>query len=332
MCIRKQYKLGGNQSMYANVKANRKKNRVRNNLIKVLLLFLFMLTMFFIINTIISRKNSMSLKNLDINLYISCADDASKGKLQVNWKYLAAINGVRYKGDFSKTNVEDLRKLADLFVIDNDNKAEGNKYKLRTFEEVLNILTFNEDSKKKANNYLVKLKNVGLIRSNLDDNSQNKKFIEELKPEAINIYKKYGIFPSITIAQAILESGWGKSDLTVNANNLFGIKADSSWKGKKVSMKTSEYYDKTINDYFRVYDNKIQSITDYGDFIYKNKRYKENGVFASTYYIEQAKAIEKAGYSTKENKKGEKMYAELLINIIRENNLQIIDHEAQIKN
>jgi len=60
---------------------------------------------------------------------------------------------------------------------------------------------------------------------------------------------KSGILPSLTVAQAIWESGWEKSKLTVNGNALFGIKAGSGWAGPRVSCKTFEYYDgKTRTD------------------------------------------------------------------------------------
>ena len=55
-------------------------------------------------------------------------------------------------------------------------------------------------------------------------------------------YKEYGILPSITIAQAILESGWGKSQLALHHNNLFGIKADYRWSGAIATMVTKENY------------------------------------------------------------------------------------------
>ena len=82
----------------------------------------------------------------------------------------------------------------------------------------------------------------------------------------------------------------GKSDLSVKANNLFGIKADSSWKGESVSMTTSEYYNDVIQDKFRQYKNKADSVDDYGKFLVENDRYEKNGLFDATQYIGQAKS------------------------------------------
>ena len=67
---------------------------------------------------------------------------------------------------------------------------------------------------------------------------KQKKFIEQISKGAISGWRKYKVLPSITIAQAIIESGWGTSGLTVNAKNLFGIKANSSWTGKVYYCKT----------------------------------------------------------------------------------------------
>lgn len=73
--------------------------------------------------------------------------------------------------------------------------------------------------------------------------NEQKSFIERVGKLAAADMQKSGVLASLTIAQAILESGWGKSGLTVKANALFGIKAGSSWKGRVYSAKTQECYD-----------------------------------------------------------------------------------------
>lgn len=280
----------------------------------------------------IGKNKHINLKGLNKKLYVQAADNASKGKLQVNWQYLAAIDGVRYENDFSKTTNESVNELANMFLKKNstDSKIKNTKYSLVDLDVVLSNLSFEKKQKERVYNYIADLKYVGITKENLN-NASKQQFIKELYPDAIKIYNQYGILPSITISQAILETGWGKSDLSAKANNLFGIKADSSWKGKKVKMTTSEYYNQKIVDEFRAYDNKQESVKDYGQFLNNNKRYKQSGVFQATYYIDQAKAIEKAGYSTVENDKGEQTYAELLINIIQEQNLQLLDFQQEMK-
>ncbi len=278
------------------------------------------------------KYKDINLDGLDTKRYIQAADSASEDKLQINWQYMAAIDGVRYKNDFSKITDESLNELANMFIEKNSisSKIKNNEYRLVELDEVLSKLSLNETEKEKVRHYIENLKYTGTQKNTLNDSSKQD-FINELYPQAAEIYDKYGVLPSISISQAILESGWGKSELSAKSNNLFGIKADPSWKGKKVKMNTSEYYNKKIIDDFRVYDSHEDSMKNYGEFLNNNKRYKQSGVFEATQYLKQAKAIENAGYSTVQNDKGEEIYAELLIGIIQEQNLQLLDYECEMK-
>lgn len=79
-----------------------------------------------------------------------------------------------------------------------------------------------------------------------------------------------GLLPSVGIAQAALESGWGRSGLTIRGNALYGIKATASWKGKRLVCDTFEYYDGDRvdgPDCFRAYDSTLDSINDYVLFL-----------------------------------------------------------------
>ncbi|WP_010237329.1 stage II sporulation protein P [Clostridium arbusti] len=147
-------------------------------------------------------------------------------------------------------------------------------------------------------------------------------FINTVAPAAEDTYKKDKIFPSVTLAQAMLESGEGTSALTKKANNLFGIKA-FSWPGKIIQMPTRENY-KGINvvimGKFRAYDNWTQSVEDHGSFLVNNNTYKKHGVFAATSYTAQAKALQSAGYATDPG------YAQKLIGLIKEYNLNQFDN------
>lgn len=152
-------------------------------------------------------------------------------------------------------------------------------------------------------------------------------FINSVKNSAIFNYNKYNILPSITIAQSILESNWGESELSSKYNNLFGIKANNAWKGEYVNIETSEYYNQVITDKFRVYKTKSESIQDHAKFLSENPRYKK--VFTKTTYIEQAEELQSAGYSTVSDKSGNLTYKNLLIEIIQQYNLQLIDSYLQ---
>ena len=262
---------------------------------------------------------------IDVSKYITLVDEVSENKVQVNWKYVVSIIAVENKNKIKNISDDKIKNTANLFIEKSDNG-----YKLNSLDNVLNKLNFTDKEKERVNDYIDQLKYFGLTPYRLKEDSKYTKFIEELKDEAIKNYKEYKILPSITIAQAILESSWGESDLAQIYNNLFGIKADSSWKGEYVTLETFEFYDTKIEDKFRVYSNKNQSIKDHAKFLVDNQRYKKYGVFEAKTYIEQAYALQNAGYSTAEDNSGQKRYAKDLIELIRQYNLQLIDSEIKI--
>lgn len=114
--------------------------------------------------------------------------------------------------------------------------------------------------------------------------------------------KGSGISPLIILSQAYLESGAGRSALATKFNNFFGIKADKSWQGKKVNLKTQEFENGkfvTKLQPFRVYNSPADSFADHIKFLKTNRRYKNAGLF--TYpdnFEKQADTLQKAGYAT----------------------------------
>jgi peptidoglycan hydrolase-like protein with peptidoglycan-binding domain len=146
-----------------------------------------------------------------------------------------------------------------------------------------------------------------------------REFINSVKEGALKGYSEFGILPSLTIAQAILESGWGSSGLSQKANNLFGIKAFSSWTGKKITMETAEWYgDKKqiIKAEFRAYDSFNYSIEDHNKLL-SNSRYKPLGECMD--YKAACQKIYECGYAT------DPKYTEKLIRIIEDNRLYEFD-------
>lgn len=300
----------------------KKKNFFRGIVVFYLIVFITIAS-YTVISKYIAKFAHINLNELNITLYIETADEASDGKGQVNWKYLAAIDGVRYRNNLSDIRKESINNLANMFI-----KEDDDKYKLRKLEEVLDDLEIVNGKREKVYTYLEDLKYIGPIGDRLYEDSPYLKFIDDLTIQAVASYEKYGIFPSVMIAQAILESGWGNSELSTIGNNLFGIKADLSWKGEKIALNTKEYYNDEIVANFRKYSSKGESLKDYGEFLYNNPRYRKNGVFKASYYIEQAQALQDAGYSTKTDANGEKSYARSLIQLIRQYNLQLIDNKV----
>lgn len=130
-----------------------------------------------------------------------------------------------------------------------------------------------------------------------------------------------GLFPSVLIAQAAVESSWGKSDLSSKYNNYFGIKKHN-WTGKTVKMWTTEVQNgktvKVLAD-FRVYDSMLDSIKDRNKFLRENKRYETNGVFDAKTPQEQVEAFKRAKYATGEN------YVTAIMNTIKANGLTKYD-------
>ena len=147
--------------------------------------------------------------------------------------------------------------------------------------------------------------------------------INKMIHPTLHTYKSHGLFPSLTLAQAAQESGWGlTSGLATKGNAAFGIKADKSWTGKVYTAKTREVYNGksvTITDGFRAYDSLGDSIIDRANFLKANSRYTNAGVFSATSPEEQARAFQKAGYATDPN------YASSLINLMNGSNLQRFD-------
>jgi flagellum-specific peptidoglycan hydrolase FlgJ len=152
-------------------------------------------------------------------------------------------------------------------------------------------------------------------------------YIEKYKTIVIESVKGTGLFASLMMAQAILESSDkngipGNSTLAKLYNNHFGIKADKSWQGKKINLKTREVLDGNevmIGDYFRVYDNPEQSFKDRIQFLKRNTRYSKAGVFVALSPKEQAQALKAAGYATDPN------YPAILTALITRHNLSELD-------
>ena len=138
-------------------------------------------------------------------------------------------------------------------------------------------------------------------------------YIERFKAIAIQEMNLYGIPASITLAQGLYESGSGNSELAKNANNHFGIKCTSDWKGKS-------YYkdDDNRNDCFRVYDRPEDSFRDHSNFL-KRKNYAHLFELDKNDYQGWAYGLKAAGYAT--NPK----YPQLLIGIIQKYNLDQYD-------
>jgi peptidoglycan hydrolase-like protein with peptidoglycan-binding domain len=148
-------------------------------------------------------------------------------------------------------------------------------------------------------------------------------FIDSISSDAIRTQQQMNIPASVTIAQAILESGWGKSGLSRVANNYFGIKGTGP--AGYIVLPTAEYLNGkwvTINSRFRKYHSAEESFTDHAQFFYDNGRYAEALRHTDDPY-RFAREIHRAGYATAPN------YSDALIKIIRSYNLTMFDEIAR---
>lgn len=126
-------------------------------------------------------------------------------------------------------------------------------------------------------------------------------FINRYGQMAFNVGKQYGIPYEAIIAQAALESGYGGSKLTTEANNFFGIKAGTSWNGPvwtgNTREETSSGGSYQITDSFRVYSSPEEGFRGYADFIHTNSRYRNALNFPGNPY-QYIVEIRNAGYAT----------------------------------
>lgn len=147
-------------------------------------------------------------------------------------------------------------------------------------------------------------------------------FSQSVQEEYINKYcqiaveemGRTGVPASITLAQGILESGSGTSQLSIKGNNHFGIKCHSDWTGGKMYVD-----DDAKNECFRMYHNASESFRDHSDFLRNNQRYASLFKLDVKDYKGWATGLKKAGYATSPT------YATRLIEIIEKYNLAQYD-------
>ncbi len=148
-------------------------------------------------------------------------------------------------------------------------------------------------------------------------------FIDSVAKAAIQSQRQTGVPASVTIAQAALESGFGKSGLTQRANNYFGIKG--SGPAGSIKLPTREVYggrSVTVNANFRAYNNAAESFADHGRFFQENSRYSKALQHTDDAH-RFAQEIQKAGYATDPN------YAKSLNSLIDRYNLTRFDKIAR---
>lgn len=156
------------------------------------------------------------------------------------------------------------------------------------------------------------LDNLDKSKTNL--NKYTLKYIKNYAPIAIREMHLHKIPASITIAQGILESGNGRSELASKSNNHFGIKCHKGWLGESVI-----HDDDSIGECFRKYKYVETSYNDHSEFLTKRKRYAFLFNYGARDYKKWARGLKKAGYAT------DRKYPNKLIKIIDDYKLYEFD-------
>ena len=148
-------------------------------------------------------------------------------------------------------------------------------------------------------------------------NSRYVEYINKYSDLAVEQMKLHKIPASITLAQGLLESGAGYSQLARKSNNHFGIKCGGSWRGRSV-----RHDDDARNECFRAYSNPRDSYEDHSEFLRRGARYAFLFKLDITDYKGWARGLKKAGYAT------DPSYANRLITIIEDYDLYKYDRKG----
>ncbi len=138
-----------------------------------------------------------------------------------------------------------------------------------------------------------------------------KQYVDTYSEIAINEMMRTGVPAAITLAQGIVESQAGQSELVKSSNNHFGIKCKNEWTGDCVYHDDDEK-----NECFRVYNNAAESFRDHSDFLKNRPYYTSLFDINPADYKAWAKGLKKAGYAT------ERDYPQMLVKMIEANGLQ----------
>lgn len=152
------------------------------------------------------------------------------------------------------------------------------------------------------------------LNSNVKSGNYNENYIRTYFPMAVEQMNRHGIPASITLAQALLEGGAGRSELVKEANNHFGVKADKRWNGKTYTKWDNGKWCK-----FRVYKSTQESYEDHSRFLLSSSRYDFLFELEKDDYKGWARGLKKAGYAE------DPQYPTKLINIIERYGLDRYD-------
>ena len=183
----------------------------------------------------------------------------------------------------------------------------GSKRTIYNYEDDRKEITSRKKKPKKKKLKQIEKPIIPVIRTTED-------YIEYYNKIAMDEMRQYKIPASITMAQGILESGYGETTLARKANNHFGIKCHKDWKGKKIYHDDDEE-----NECFRSYRNPVKSYKDHSLFLVNRDRYRFLFDINKKDYKAWAEGLKKAGYAT------DPEYSKKLISLIERFSLSKLD-------
>ncbi|MGN1281292.1 MAG: glucosaminidase domain-containing protein [Succinivibrio sp.] len=210
--------------------------------------------------------------------------------------YLLTKQFAKSLGDEGK---ELLRELEKMSVSGNQSGSyiKGSNVQASSF-----VSGQNSDSHIDAVSSLANLRRLyESLPENVSSAANEQEFVDMMMPYAVKAVEGIGFNPLVLVAQAALETGWGKH--VSPGNNYYGIKAGSSWKGDKETLTSAEFENGRFVDRdssFRKYSGVLESMKDYIRFISDNPRY-EKAVGKSYSPDEYFEEIQNAGYATDPN-------------------------------
>ncbi len=245
---------------------------------------------------------------------------------KANRRFLTA----KYKGDSFKVynrrrvNVGEVFKQGDRILM-NDKDITDNPVG-KVFSKLFKYAEANKEIPRSKGKDFVTIDNTDKVNVKPGTKLSPSEFKNKFGPAMIEATKGTPLLPSVKLAQAALETGWGKHVIG-DANNMFGIKAKGApneyWNGESVTAGTTEYYGGKKGSYnlgFRKYNSLEDSIKDHSRLLMSLPRYKE--VRSATTPEDQARALKSGGYATSPT------YDDKLISIINKYDFKSLDSQA----
>lgn len=259
-----------------------------------------------------SKESDMFQSMLDEQMITSLAKTNAGNKSSITT--LIVKQFARAMGDDGKAIIAEIEgnKGASNQANTSNNLPERTVFTGRTLDDL--VLNNTQSFSNRSNNMSAKVLSYAVNKVTEAKDccfDSPKDFVDKMMPIAKSIASKFGLNPIVIVGQAALETGWGKH--IMSGNNMFGIKAGSSWDGNTNAVASDEYINgnkTSLVSLFRSYDSIESSVKDYISLILGNERYSK-AVEVNSDPDQYFEEIQKAGYATDPN------YASKLKSIIR---------------